>query len=148
MAVGTGAVVGKSIDKAFQESCCGQALVALRDRDVPCSSPWSTSDSSTPLDGNDKRRDAKCFSKASKNNLGGVDDDCDNVHVMTISPDPSRRFEPEVLRVPSRARVTCPRRDCGGISDRSKPEMFVLRQGCPIVETGWQAVRSFSLKIP
>ena len=145
LAVGTGAVVGKSIGKAFEESCYGPALAALRDRDVPCSSPWSTSDSSTPLDGSAKRRDAKGFSKASENDLNGVDDDSGNVHVMTISPDPSRRFEPALLRVPSEACVTWPRRDCGGISDRSKPELFVLRQVCPIVEIGWQAVRSFSL---
>ena len=146
MEVGTGAVLGKSIGKPFEESSRGSALVATRDRDVPYSSPWSTSVSSTLLDSNAKRRDAKGFSMASENDLGDVDDDCDNVHGTTISSDSSRRFElPEVLRVPSGARVTWPRRDCGGVSDRSKPEMFVLRQVCPIVEIGWQAVRFFSL---
>ena len=100
MTVGTGAVVGKSIDKAFQESCCGPALAAPRDRDVPCFSPWTMLDSST-LDGNDMRRDAQAFFEANKHNLGDVDDDCDNAHGMTNSPDPSRRFKHEVLRVPS-----------------------------------------------
>ena len=66
MAVETGAVAGKSIDKVFQESCCGPVLVAPRDRDVPCFSPWSTSDPSTPLDGKAKRRDAQAFSKGEK----------------------------------------------------------------------------------
>ena len=62
-----------------------------------------------------------------------------------ISPDPLRRFELEVLRTPSGARVTWQRHDCDRISDRSKPEMFVLHLGCSIVETGWQAVWPFLL---
>ena len=145
MAVGTGTAVGEFIDEAFEESYSGPALVAPRDHDVPCSSPGSTSDSSTPIDSNAERHDAQGFAKANNNDLGGVDDDRDNVHVVTVSSDPSGRFEPEVLRVPSGARVTWQRRECCGISNRSKPEMFVMRLGCPIIETGWQAVRSFSL---
>ena len=61
----TGAVVGKSIDKAFEESC--RRPKAPRGHNVPCFSPWLTLDSSTPLDGNAKRHEARGFSKPSKN---------------------------------------------------------------------------------
>ncbi|CAM9102089.1 unnamed protein product, partial [Laminaria digitata] len=67
----------------------------------------------------------------------------DCIHTMVVGDDSVQPFQPEVVTVPVGARVMWKR--CSGASNDDEPEVFNVRQGCPIVETGWRAEFSFSI---
>ena len=155
-----GDVSSDSADEAAAETCTAPASPV--DGDLPrfptgltvnadanegdqCSESVATPLSSAAVEASDValENSAEKASQARANVESGVgcDDDC--IHTMVVGDDSMQPFQPEVVRVPVGARVMWKR--CSGAPNDDEPEIFNVRQGCPIVETGWRTAFSFSI---
>ena len=119
-----------SIDASGGDQCCKSIVGPLSCAAVETSdvAPANSKNKTSPAKSNVKS-DVEC------------DGDC--IYTMVVRADSMQPFDPEVVRIPVGARVMW--KQCSGATSDDEPEIFNVRQGCPIVETGWRTEFSFSI---